>query len=77
MSDKSVFKEGKHNDFIQYLFSNDPHTVHSIQLELPIDDSNKNNGCLQVIPKQHHSLLNHSHNGVFQGKVTENVQKDK
>ena len=42
MSDKSVFKEGKHNDFIQYLFSNDPQPENSIQLELPIDDSNKN-----------------------------------
>ena len=48
-----------------------------LALLLYLDDSNKDNGCLQVIPKQHHSLLGHSQNGVFQGKVTENVQRYK
>ena len=42
MSNNTDFKEGKHNDFIQYLFSNEPQSANSIQLELPIEDSNKN-----------------------------------
>jgi phytanoyl-CoA hydroxylase len=35
-----------------------------------LDDADTTNGCLQVIPGQHR-MLNHSHDGYFQGRVTE------
>jgi phytanoyl-CoA hydroxylase len=48
-----------------------------LALLLYLDDADKTNGCLQVIPRQHYNrLLDHSLNGVFQGKVTENVEKN-
>ena len=38
------YKEGSHNDFIEYLFSNEPKDKDSIQLESPPIDLNKNMG---------------------------------
>lgn len=35
-----------------------------------LDDADASNGCLQVIPGTFR-MLNHSHNGYFQGKITE------
>lgn len=33
---------GSHEEFIRYLFSNEPKEPHKISLELPLDDNNKN-----------------------------------
>lgn len=35
-----------------------------------LDDANLTNGCLQVVPGQHR-MLDHSLNGLFQGRITE------
>ena len=48
-----------------------------LALLLYLDDADKTNGCLQVIPQQHNNrLFDHSLKGVFQGKVTENIDKN-
>ena len=36
------YKESDHNNFIIYLFSNEPKDKSSIKLELPLNDNNKN-----------------------------------
>lgn len=35
-----------------------------------LDDADRENGCLQVVPG-HHRMLDHSRNGYFQGRITE------
>ncbi len=35
-----------------------------------LDDADLDNGCLQVVPG-HHRMLDHSHDGYFQGRITE------
>ena len=48
-----------------------------LALLLYLYDADKTNGCLQVIPQQHNNrLFDHSLKGVFQGKVTENIDKN-
>ena len=50
----------------------------NLALLLYLDDADRNNGCLQVIPGQHQiGLLDHSHRGTFQGRVTEKVETEK
>ena len=41
MSQETEYKEGNHNEFIQYLFSDSPKEKGEIELELPLLDSNK------------------------------------
>ena len=44
MSQETEYKEGNHNEFIQYLFSDSPKEKGEIELELPLLDPNKNKG---------------------------------
>ena len=44
MNDDTEFKEGHHNDFINYLFSDSPKDVGEVKLELPLNEINKNLG---------------------------------
>jgi len=41
-----------------------------------LDDADVGNGCLQVIPGQHR-MLDHSLNGIFQGRITEALDTSK
>lgn len=41
-----------------------------------LDDADTENGCLQVIPG-HHRMLDHSHDGYFQGRITERLDTSK
>ena len=38
------YKEGNHNEFIEYLYSNSPKSQGEIKLELPLIDEGKNLG---------------------------------
>jgi ectoine hydroxylase-related dioxygenase (phytanoyl-CoA dioxygenase family) len=41
-----------------------------------LDDADRRNGCLQVIPKRHIGpALDHTLNGIFQGRVTEVIDE--
>ena len=44
ISQETEYKEGNHNEFIQYLFSDSPKEKGMIELELPLLDTNKNKG---------------------------------
>ena len=44
MSQEIEYKEGNHNEFIRYLFSDSPKEKGEIELELPLLDPNKNKG---------------------------------
>lgn len=45
---------------------------------LYLDDADVTNGCLMVIPRRHLGpLMNHTRDGVFQGKITEAVDESK
>ena len=44
MADKTEYKEGSHEEFIQYLFSSEPKDKGTITLELPLLEPNKNIG---------------------------------
>ena len=44
MSQETEYKEGNHNEFIQYLFSDSPKEKGMIELELPLLEPNKNIG---------------------------------
>jgi phytanoyl-CoA hydroxylase len=41
-----------------------------------LDDADLDNGCLQVVPG-HHRMLDHSHDGYFQGRITEPLDTSK
>ena len=41
-----------------------------------LDDADLENGCLQVLPG-HHRMLDHSHDGYFQGRITESLDTSK
>jgi ectoine hydroxylase-related dioxygenase (phytanoyl-CoA dioxygenase family) len=41
-----------------------------------LDDADLENGCLQVVPG-HHRMLDHSHDGYFQGRITEALDTSK
>ena len=41
---QTEYKEGDHNEFINYLYSNSPKTQGSIKLELPLLEKDKNIG---------------------------------
>ena len=44
MNSDTVFKEGNHNDFINYLFSDSPREKGEVKLELPLNEPGKNLG---------------------------------
>ena len=44
MNSDTVFKEGNHDDFINYLFSNSPKDAGEVKLELPLNEPGKNLG---------------------------------
>jgi ectoine hydroxylase-related dioxygenase (phytanoyl-CoA dioxygenase family) len=59
-----------HQDLAYYPLTNSD----SLAVLFYLDDSDRTNGCLQVIPGvQRHGILNHSWNGFFRGQVTEPV----
>ena len=44
MSSKTIYKEGSHEEFIDYLFSDSPKNKGDVTLELPLLEKNKNLG---------------------------------
>ena len=63
-----------HQDLAYYPLTN----TDSLAVLLYLDDADKTNGCLQVIPGVHRNgILNHSHNGFFRGQITEPVDGSK
>ena len=44
MNSDTEFKEGSHDDFIKYLFSNSPKKRAEVKLELPLNEPGKNLG---------------------------------
>ena len=44
MNSDTVFKEGDHDDFINYLYSNAPKDAGEVKLELPLNEPGKNLG---------------------------------
>lgn len=44
MNRDTEFKEGNHQDFINYLYSNSPKSLGEVKLELPLNDPSKNLG---------------------------------
>jgi ectoine hydroxylase-related dioxygenase (phytanoyl-CoA dioxygenase family) len=61
-----------HQDLTYYPLSNDS----SIAVLIYLDDADVTNGCLQVIPSHHKgSILNHTRNGYFVGKVVDRVDE--
>ena len=51
MSQETEYKEGNHNEFIEYLFSDSPKERGMIELELPLLESNKNIG-LKILDRK-------------------------
>ena len=46
----------------------------SIAVLLCLDDTTIENGCLKVLPKMHKgTLLNHTEDHLFQGRITEEI----
>ena len=61
-----------HQDLAYYPLTNRD----AISILVYLDDASATNGCLKVIPRLHlGSLLNHTHDGFFQGRVTEPVDE--
>jgi len=59
-----------HQDLAYYPLTNPD----SLAVLFYLDDADRNNGCLQVIPGLHNKgILNHSSEGFFSGQVTEPV----
>lgn len=59
-----------HQDISYYPLTN----LDSIAILFYLDDATVSNGCLKVIPgRQNSPLMNHSRDGYFQGRVTEEV----
>jgi phytanoyl-CoA hydroxylase len=63
-----------HQDLAYYPLTN----TDSLAVLLYLDDGDRTNGCLQVIPGVHRDgILNHSHDGYFRGQITEPVEVSK
>ncbi|HVF10818.1 MAG TPA: phytanoyl-CoA dioxygenase family protein [Abditibacteriaceae bacterium] len=61
-----------HQDLAYYPLTNRD----SVSILFYLDDATAANGCLKLMPRLHlGSLLNHTHNGFFQGRVTEPVDE--
>ena len=59
-----------HQDLAYYPLTNRD----SLAVLFYLDDAGRRNGCLQIIPGHHTgSLMNHTRDGLFQGRVTEAV----
>ena len=59
-----------HQDLSYYPLTNGD----SLAVLFYLDDADRSNGCLTVIPGQHRGrLMNHMRDGLFQGKITEPV----
>jgi len=63
-----------HQDLAYYPLTN----TDSLAVLLYLDDADRANGCLQVIPGEHRNrIFNHSWNGFFSGQITEPVDGSK
>ncbi|MGH9327124.1 MAG: phytanoyl-CoA dioxygenase family protein [Terriglobia bacterium] len=63
-----------HQDLSYYPLTNQD----SLAVLFYLDDATRTNGCLQVIPgPQTQPLLNHTRDGIFQGRITEPVEASK
>jgi phytanoyl-CoA hydroxylase len=63
-----------HQDLAYYPLTN----TDSLAALFYLDEADTGNGCLQVIPGRHSvRLMNHSSDGLFQGRVTEPVDESK
>jgi ectoine hydroxylase-related dioxygenase (phytanoyl-CoA dioxygenase family) len=62
-----------HQDLTYYPLTN----TDSVTVLFYLDDADASNGCLQVIPRAHHQVLDHTSKGIFQGRVTETVDASK
>src|ERR1039458_7880152 len=62
-----------HQDLTYYPLTN----TDSVTVLFYLDDADASNGCLQVIPRAHHRVMNHTLKGFFQGCVTEPVDASK
>lgn len=61
-----------HQDLSYYPLTNPD----SVSILFYLDDADRENGCLQVIPGRHvRPLLDHTRDGFFQGRVTEPVDE--
>ena len=58
-----------HQDLTYYPLTN----TDSVTVLFYLNDADSSNGCLQVIPRAHHRVMDHTLKGYFQGCVTENV----
>jgi phytanoyl-CoA hydroxylase len=63
-----------HQDLAYYPLTN----TDSLAVLFYLDDADRTNGCLQVIPTVHRNgILNHSWDGFFRGQITEPVDASK
>src|SRR5438105_237809 len=63
-----------HQDLAYYPLTN----TDSLAVLFYLDDADRANGCLQVIPGVHRNrILNHSRHGFFRGQITETVDGSK
>ena len=63
-----------HQDLAYYPLTNRD----SLAVLFYLDDTDRTNGCLQVIPSLHTGrLLDHTFDGLFQGRITETVDESK
>jgi phytanoyl-CoA hydroxylase len=63
-----------HQDLAYYPLTNRD----SLAVLFYLDDTDRTNGCLQVIPRLHTGrLLDHTLDGLFQGRITETVDESK
>jgi ectoine hydroxylase-related dioxygenase (phytanoyl-CoA dioxygenase family) len=61
-----------HQDLVYYPLTNRD----SLAVLFYLDDADQHNGCLQVIPCRHLGrALDHSLNGIFQGRITEPIDE--
>jgi ectoine hydroxylase-related dioxygenase (phytanoyl-CoA dioxygenase family) len=61
-----------HQDLSYYPLTNPD----SVSILFYLDDADRGNGCLQVIPRRHRDpLMDHTRDGLFQGRVTEPVDE--
>ena len=62
-----------HQDLTYYPLTN----TDSVTVLFYLEDADASNGCLQVIPCAHRRVLNHTSQGLFQGRVTETIDASK
>ena len=57
-----------HQDLTYYPLTN----TDSVTVLFYLDNADASNGCLQVIPRAHHRVMDHTSKQIFQGRATEN-----